>query len=385
MTAFNKKHVNFNDRNLTLIGVFLISLAMALSALADATVYEGFDYSPAGSDLNGNNGGTGFSGSWVPGGYNAFLSDNYDIAEGSLTFGSLLVSGNRVHASAVGDLAGLTRSLSQALGTAGTTRYISFLLRPEGALDAGQYNGFFGLILHRPDAFPGPIPEPPELFIGKPGADLIHEYVLENRGGTLQVGSGAPVEIGTTVLVVVRADFTAGIDKFTLYMNPTPGGPEPGSGTVKEDIDNGIITELTIYSTGEFSIDELRVGNTFEDVTPVPNWAGFFPPVENPPAFNIAKAGSAIPVKFSLGGDQGLDIFAPGYPTSGEIPCDLSSPAVSVDETVAAGGSSLTYDPVADEYIYVWKTDRAWAGTCRTLVLNLADGTSHYAYFSFTR
>jgi hypothetical protein len=32
------------------------------------------------------------------------------------------------------------------------------------------------------------------------------------------------------------------------------------------------------------------------------------------PALNIAKGGSSIPVKFSLSGDKGLDIFAAGYP-----------------------------------------------------------------------
>jgi hypothetical protein len=37
---------------------------------------------------------------------------------------------------------------------------------------------------------------------------------------------------------------------------------------------------------------------------------GFFNPVDNPDVLNRVKAGSAIPVKFSLGGDQGLDIFA---------------------------------------------------------------------------
>src|SRR5262249_49966319 len=37
-------------------------------------------------------------------------------------------------------------------------------------------------------------------------------------------------------------------------------------------------------------------------------FAGFFLPVDNLPTINIAKAGSAIPLKFSLGGDFGLGI-----------------------------------------------------------------------------
>ena len=44
------------------------------------------------------------------------------------------------------------------------------------------------------------------------------------------------------------------------------------------------------------------------------NWSGFFQPVDNLPTLNVVKAGSAVPVKFGLGGDKGLSIFAPGYP-----------------------------------------------------------------------
>ena len=45
------------------------------------------------------------------------------------------------------------------------------------------------------------------------------------------------------------------------------------------------------------------------------NWSGFFQPVDNLPALNLVKAGSAIPVKFSLGGNKGLNIFAAGLST----------------------------------------------------------------------
>jgi hypothetical protein len=41
---------------------------------------------------------------------------------------------------------------------------------------------------------------------------------------------------------------------------------------------------------------------------------GFFDPVRNPPALNAQNAGSVIPMKFSLGGNQGLNIFATGSP-----------------------------------------------------------------------
>jgi hypothetical protein len=57
----------------------------------------------------------------------------------------------------------------------------------------------------------------------------------------------------------------------------------------------------------------------------------------------------------------------------------------AVEETLTAGGSTLTYDAVAGQYVYVWKTDKAWAGTCRQLQVKFADGTVQLANFSFTR
>ena len=113
------------------------------------------------------------------------------------------------------------------------------------------------------------------------------------------------------------------------------------------------------------------------------NFAGFFLPVANPPAVNIVQAGRAIPVKFSLSGNKGLGIFAAGSPSSGQIPCNSSDPAAILEETVTAGGSSLSYDPVSDQYIYVWKTEPGWAGTCRQLVVQLSDGSVYRANFKF--
>jgi hypothetical protein len=115
------------------------------------------------------------------------------------------------------------------------------------------------------------------------------------------------------------------------------------------------------------------------------NFNGFFQPVDNLPTLNSVKAGQAIPVKFSLSGNQGLAIFAAGYPTSEQISCDSSDPVDGIEETVNAGGSSLSYDPVTDTYNYVWKTDKAWATTCRELIVKLSDGTEHRADFKFTK
>lgn len=112
-------------------------------------------------------------------------------------------------------------------------------------------------------------------------------------------------------------------------------------------------------------------------------FTGFFLPVQNPPVLNLVTAGRGVPVKFSLGGDQGLNIFAAGFPASQRIACDTGAPIDVVEETVTAGSSSLTYDPVTDQYTYVWKTEKKWADTCRRLNVRLNDGTDHFADFTF--
>jgi len=113
------------------------------------------------------------------------------------------------------------------------------------------------------------------------------------------------------------------------------------------------------------------------------NFTGFFQPVDNLPVVNIVKAGRAIPVKFSLDGDQGLNILEAGYPKSQQVDCDSTATFDSLEETVTAGYSSLSYDPSVDTYTYVWKTAKSWSRTCRQLVVKLNDGTSHLANFQF--
>jgi HYR domain len=105
------------------------------------------------------------------------------------------------------------------------------------------------------------------------------------------------------------------------------------------------------------------------------SFGGFFQPIDNG-VLNKAKAGSAIPVKFSLSGDQGLNIFMSGYPTSAQVSCGNTATADLVEETVTAGQSTLNYDATSGQYIYVWKTQSAWGNSCRTLTVKLKDGTT---------
>lgn len=128
-------------------------------------------------------------------------------------------------------------------------------------------------------------------------------------------------------------------------------------------------------------------GGTGTGATPhtvVFDWAGFFPPVENTPAWNRANAGRTIPVAFSLGGDRGLAIVAGGYPRSIRVQCSDAGKPLGAHATTAGIGA-LRYDAASQRYGFLWRTPQAWAGTCRELQVRLADGTLQRARFRFVR
>jgi hypothetical protein len=127
-----------------------------------------------------------------------------------------------------------------------------------------------------------------------------------------------------------------------------------------------------------------RAGNTARGsfkVTVSYRFGGFLQPIDNG-VVNSVKAGSAIPVKFSLGGNQGTQIFAAGSPSSASMSCSATAPTDEVELTVTAGASTLQYDAGSDQYTYVWKTDKSWLG-CRQLRVTLKDGSVQTAVFKF--
>jgi hypothetical protein len=179
-----------------------------------------------------------------------------------------------------------------------------------------------------------------------------------------------PVVLGSTV----SAGWTAA--------DAESGLATPASGSVALDT-SSVGTKSASAPTAADNVGHSAGAACFYSV--VFDFRGFFRPVDSPPMLNVVKAGSGIPVKFSLSGGQGLDIFAVGYPVSYGVDCDNSAPLDIVEQTVTAGGSSLSYDAGVDQYVYVWKSDKAWAGSCRLLDVTLVDGTRHIARFKFAK
>jgi len=181
---------------------------------------------------------------------------------------------------------------------------------------------------------------------------------------------------------VVYADYSCADDGSGI-------DPSKCVGTVADDT----VLSTAPVGTKAFTVNaEDRSGNTSSKTNVyrvIYDFSGFSSPLENPGhiegLLNSVKAGVGVPVKFGLAGDQGLSIFDTGSPQSKRINCDGSATTDPVEETVTANASGLKYDPGTQTYQYVWKTDKAWAGTCRELNVRLNDGTDHFVDFKFLK
>ncbi len=101
--------------------------------------------------------------------------------------------------------------------------------------------------------------------------------------------------------------------------------------------------------------------------------------IVNQPGINYMTAGNTTPIRFSLGGNRGLNIFASGSPSSRQVACPAGSPiGGSAPATLSPG---LFYQ--AGQYTMYWQTSAAWAGTCRQFDMTLKDGSTRSLNFWF--
>jgi Tol biopolymer transport system component len=223
-------------------------------------------------------------------------------------------------------------------------------------------------------------------------SDTVFGLIATDSGNMMATAS-----VSVTVTPETTAPVFDPIDDVVVYLPSNTTGvstavnfPLP---TASDNCDTNVSVMTSPVSGSAFPVgmttvnvdaidDSGNMATTTFTVTVLFDFAGFFQPVNNFPALNSVKAGQAVPLKFSLSGNKGLDILS-GLPTSSQIQCDASEPGPVIEETLSAGGSSLSYDFAADQYSYIWKTNKAWKETCRILVVKLDDGSEHLAKFRF--
>ncbi len=232
--------------------LFVVAAVGCLFQNVQATVLfqEGFNYT-AGSSLGGNV-NPGNSTAWNGG--NAGLN----IGSGNLTYPNLPDQGGN-------DLSISNATAGTSINTfANTTSgqiYYSFLLDVTTIDGANDYI----TALNPGSTVPGG------------GTDAINCYLYTNgkiglrTAGEATVTSASALSLNTTYMVVLEYNFAT--TTASLFLDPTLGASQPtatltlaGSGSVTA-IDNvGFKAQAT---TGDFLVDNLIVGTTWADVTPV--------------------------------------------------------------------------------------------------------------------
>lgn len=239
------------------------------------------------------------------------------------------------------------------------------------------------------------------------GLGLYEDYCA----GTLPVG--APIDtshIGTLSFSVTAVDKEFNIAQETVHYSvadrtpPTITFASPGDGSTyplgqqvwasyscddhngsginscKGDVPDGAPLDTAAFGTKPFTVTAYdQAGNVAREThtySILYDFAGFASPAVAYPGTASMKAGEGVPLKFSLHGDQGSSIFAPGSP--GWIPCG------ALDGSTPAEGA-LSYNASGDRYTYLATSSKAWAGSCRDQIVTLRDGTTHRAHFSFTK
>ena len=238
------------------------SLAVGASASAALVAQEAFNYT-AGGTLNAQGAaGGGFSAAWV--------GSNGSIQAGGLSFSPLTSSGNfarTVPSERIGRALDMTiggpfaawLDGSNNIGLDGTVIYVSVLMRVSATTD------FYALEFHRDGTGDG------ERFLQLGRENGIYGVRVQND-------NARNVSIGTedTATHLLVAKITFGIsnaDSVTVFLDPTPGGPEPGAGTTIANGGNLSFDQFSIANFGgtkTADFDEIRIGATFSDVTPVP-------------------------------------------------------------------------------------------------------------------
>ena len=274
---------------------------------------------------------------------------------------------------------------------------------------------------------------PPEGAQYQQGADVRADYSCADEGGsglqscTGDVPDGDPLDTSTTgahsFTVVARdgaghettlthaysvvrdeqaptvdlttpadgAEYEQGADVEADYSCADDGGS--GLQSCAGDVPDGDLLDTSTPGAHNFTVvardgagNETTVthGYTVTAASPAPDpglgFEGFLGPIHDG---SVVRAGDAIPIVFSLGGDRGPDVLADGSPTSVQVPCANPGAATGGDPAWSQSGRGLIFNHWTGHYVFVWQTRKAWAGTCRTFVLGLADGSVERLTVSF--
>ena len=232
---------------------------------ANATQFaqEGFNYT-AGTGLSGNDG-------WTGGGASTLF-----IGSGNLNYSTLTDLGGNELSLVSTSSSSVVKSFSGANITSGTI-FMSFLLNPT-QMPTGN-NELMDLLPSGATGLQGSTAAL-AIYVGSQNATQYKIGVRHGLSGATYASSAATI-LGSTSLIVVGYTFnlSTGDDVVSLWLNPTSlGGSAPAADV---SFSNSALADSTGLSVvgikyqgasaqGFWNLDSLRIGDTWADVTPVP-------------------------------------------------------------------------------------------------------------------
>ena len=156
------------------------------------------------------------------------------------------------------------------------------------------------------------------------------------------------------------------------------------------DVADGAPVDTSAVGAGSFGVQATDAAGNHSSANAsyrvIYDFRGFLWPVRNRPAVNRARAGRVVLVRFSLGGYRGRHVLAAGYPQVAEVECGSGAePAGGEPASLIRRRWALHRSHRGHGYSLAWRTRRSWAGSCRQLLLGLADGTVRRADYRFKR
>jgi hypothetical protein len=246
--------------------IYLSSLAILACTFLFAQTFESFNFDGA---LNAN-GWTTHSGA-VPGQFQVLTTPSNSGS--SLSYSGLQNSiGNRAIF-----IAGNTEDVNKAISGISGVGYLSFLMNVTNAdtlsTTGVHFIGFGGAAGTSLSAFAG------RVYVKKGlSPNTFQLGILNYTGGTPSPTPNyllTEFPAGTTLLVVIKLNNTTSPIQASLFVNPVPGSAEPIP-TIESSLGTSIFNSFaSVYlrhGTGirNVEIDEIRVGSSWESVTPVP-------------------------------------------------------------------------------------------------------------------
>jgi len=238
--------------------IFLLALTGLAQTIPAALLYsEGFNYAPGA--LSGND-------SWLGG------SGGLTVGNGNnLTYPGLDDLGGNALLNSQGTAGSMTVNFSANPITSGSV-YYSFLAAATTLPTANNY--LTDLLVN--GATPNGSGDPLAVYVGQQVAGSQFKIGVRHQG----IGTGATYTSGTSMtlntvnLFVVKYTFGSG-GTVSLFVNPTPGGAEPGADVTVTGAGTDAANLQTLgfkvngnTTSGNWVLDTLRVGTSWTDVTP---------------------------------------------------------------------------------------------------------------------